>query len=90
MSKQQYRIHNGSDYNAALVNRGRITLWFDEESTDAWFATRKTGKRGRPYLYSELAMTCLLLIRSVFKLDFRKLQGFAESLRCRAQAAWEL
>lgn len=80
MKKRQYRIHNWSDYNAALVDRGRITLWFDEESTDSWFALGTTGKRGRPCVYSDIAMTCLLLIRSVFKLDFRKLQGFAESL----------
>lgn len=30
MSKRQHRIHNCSDYNAALVNHGRIMLWFDE------------------------------------------------------------
>ena len=46
MKKRQYRIHNWSDYNAALVDRGRITLWFDEESTDSWFALGTTGKRG--------------------------------------------
>ena len=80
MSKQQYRIHNWSDYNSALLNRGRITLWFDEESVDSWFAVKTTGKQGRPCTYSDAAITCLLLIKSVFKLDFRKLQGFAESL----------
>ena len=80
MSKQQHRIRNWSDYNAALVNRGRITLWFDEESINSWFSTTLSGKKGRPCTYSDSAMTCLLLIRSVFKLDFRKLQGFAESL----------
>ena len=80
MSKQQYRIQNWSDYNSALVGRGRITLWFDEESIRSWLSSTSTGKRGRPCIYSDSAITCLLLIKAVFKLDFRTLQGFAESL----------
>lgn len=80
MSKQQHRIHNWSDYNAALVNRGRITLWFDEASIEQWHATDATGKRGRPCVYSDTAITCLLLIKATLRLDFRKLQGFAASL----------
>ena len=80
MSKQQYRIHNWSNSNTSLINRGRITLWFDEESIESWFVTKPAGKRGRPCLYSDAAIICLLLIKSVFRLDFRKLQGFTESL----------
>jgi hypothetical protein len=80
MDKQQYRIRNWSDYNKGLVDRGRITLWFDEKSIQSWFCTTPTGKKGRPCVYSDEAIICLLLIRAVFKLDFRKLQGFAASL----------
>jgi len=28
--KQRYKIRNWKEYNQALVNRGNITLWFDE------------------------------------------------------------
>lgn len=80
MRKQPYRIRNWGDYNKALVNRGRITLWFDEESIENWFSSEPTGKRGRPFQYSDSAIACLLMIRAVLKLDFRKLQGFAQSL----------
>lgn len=80
MSKQQYRIHNWHDYNASLVSRGRVTLWFNDESVEQWFSSSDSGKRGRPYVYSDVAITCLSLIKSVFKLDFQKLQGFSESL----------
>lgn len=78
--KPQYRIRNWSQYNRSLVQRGSITFWFDEESLKNWFETQSSGKRGRPPKYSDLAIQCLLLIKSVFHLDFRKLQGFAQSL----------
>ena len=79
MPKQQYRIRNWREYNASLVARGRITLWFDDESIHEWFSNEHSGKRGRPHIYSDKAITCLLLIKSVFHLDFRKLQGFVAS-----------
>lgn len=78
--KTKYRIRNWSNYNKALVDRGRITLWFDEKSIGNWFSSEPSGKKGRPFCYSDSAISCLLLIRSVFKLDFRKLQGFADAL----------
>ena len=31
-TKIQYRIRNWREYNAALVNRGSLTLWVDEEA----------------------------------------------------------
>jgi hypothetical protein len=39
MAKQDYtfrcRVRNWSDYNRALINRGRLTLWFDEDAVPA-------------------------------------------------------
>lgn len=78
--KRQYRIRNWKEYNRSLIQRGSITFWFDEKSRDNWFETQRSGKRGRPTKYSDLAIQCLLLIKSVFHLDFRKLHGFAHSL----------
>ncbi|HND03740.1 MAG TPA: IS5/IS1182 family transposase, partial [Nitrospira sp.] len=35
--KQRYRVTNGSEYDRALVNRGNLTIWFDEASIrDQW------------------------------------------------------
>ena len=76
MSKQQHRIRNWSDYNAALVNRGRITLWFDEESINSWFSTTLSGKKGRPCTYSDSAMTCLLLIDLSLSWIFESYKAF--------------
>ena len=40
MSKQAkkavYRICNWREYNQALVRRGSLTVWVDQESLDAW------------------------------------------------------
>lgn len=81
MSKKPYRVRNWSDYNKSLVNRGSITFWFSEDATKQWHNVELTGKRGKPQKYSHVAIETLLLIKAVFKLDFRKLQGFAQSLQ---------
>jgi hypothetical protein len=28
----RYRIRNWREYNRALINRGRLTVWFDEQA----------------------------------------------------------
>jgi len=73
-------IRNWGEYNKALKRRGSITFWFDDDALGQWHACASTGKRGRPCLYADTAIQCLLLIKSVFHLDFRKLEGFAVSL----------
>ena len=80
--KKRYRVRNWKEYNRSLVNRGRITLWFDEKSIANWYENKrsKTKKRGRPRTYTDIAVQCLLLIKVVFSLRLRSLQGFAESL----------
>jgi hypothetical protein len=46
--KRQYRIRNWSEYNAALVARGSLTLWVDEATLAAWRNPRRSGRRGKP------------------------------------------
>lgn len=78
--KQKYRIRNWSDYNEALVSRGSITFWFDEESIQKWHTIKSTGKRGRPQLYADIAIQCTLTIRQIFQLPLRAVEGFMRSL----------
>jgi hypothetical protein len=78
--KQTYRIRNWKEYNKALVQRGSLTIWFDQESIESWHASQPTGKRGRPQLYSDLAIQCCLTLKAVFHLPLRGTQGFVESL----------
>jgi len=32
----RYRICNWREYNRALIKRGRLTVWFDEQAVTAW------------------------------------------------------
>lgn len=80
MQKKQYRIRNWHDYNEALVKRGDINFWFDEEVIRQWYSEETTGKRGRPRIYSDVAIQCALTIREVFHLPLRATEGLISSL----------
>jgi hypothetical protein len=80
-TKTKYRIRNWPEYNKALVQRGSITLWFSEESIKKWHDSPKAkGEKGRPRIYSDDAILCALLVRAVYHLPLRALQGFLFSL----------
>ena len=78
--KDKYRICNWKQYNESLVNRGSITFWFDEASINTWHSSEKSGKPGRPDTYSDDAIRCGLMIKAVFRIALRALQGFIKSL----------
>jgi hypothetical protein len=44
--KPQYRIRNGSEYNAGLKQRGSLTFWIDESVLEAWIVDDLSGKPG--------------------------------------------
>ncbi|MFQ5753695.1 MAG: IS5 family transposase, partial [bacterium] len=77
--KAKYRIRNWNDYNKSLIQRGSMTVWFSEDAIKKWPAQKEFGK-GRPKLYSDDAILTALIIRSVFHLPLRALQGFLTSL----------
>ena len=82
MTKQtnmKYSIRNWSEYNKALVNRGSLTIWFSKESIEKWNA-EPSQKRGRQRVYSDEAILCALMIKAVYKLPFRALQGLMLSM----------
>ncbi|MBL3575670.1 transposase, partial [Rhodovulum sulfidophilum] len=58
-SPTRHRRTNWSEYNAALRQRGSLSVWFDPGTV--WQAG-KTGKRGRPETFSDAAVqVCLTL-----------------------------
>jgi hypothetical protein len=77
--KPTYRIRNWKQYNDALVHRGSLTLWVDQETLRSW---RYGGpaQRGAQFEYSDLAIECLLTLKAVFHLTLRATEGFARSL----------
>jgi hypothetical protein len=80
MAQKADRTRNWRKYNEALVNRGSITFWFDEDSLKNWHANSPTGKKGRPTKYSNFAITCGLTLKAIFNLTFRAVEGFIKSL----------
>src|SRR5260370_11952008 len=62
IEKARYKVTNWPEYNKALRQRGDITIWFTEEALAAWHPA-KTGARGRPQEYSDLAIETALFIR---------------------------
>ena len=75
-----YQIRNWSQYNKALIQRGSITIWMEEEALKKWYFSSHTCLAGRPATYSDEAILMLLMFREIFKLTLRSLQGFTESL----------
>jgi hypothetical protein len=80
VAKQKFRITNWSTYNKALINRGSLTFWLDDEAIQAWYDSATPSSRGRPQRYSDLAITTVLVIKRVFRLTLRAAQGFIDSI----------
>jgi IS5 family transposase len=79
MKKIQYRIRNWSEYNAALIGRGSLTLWVDEEAIRSWRYTGPT-QRGAQYRYADAAIKCVLTLRAVYHLALRAAEGLVRSV----------
>ena len=77
--KSKYLIRNWKHYNKALVNRGSIIFWVEKDALENWIAL-PSKRRGRPFKYSDDAIRMALVIRAVYHLPFRALQGFMISL----------
>lgn len=80
-----YRTLNWSSYNAALRERGSLTVWFDPGM--AWHAA-PSGKRGRQQTFSDAAIQACLTIKVLFGLPLRQTTGFVASLLKLAGLNW--
>jgi hypothetical protein len=79
IKKSKYKVTNWHGYNNSLRKRGDFTIWFTEEAIADWHPA-KSGARGRPQEYSDVAIETSLLIRQVFHLPLRQTEGFMNSL----------
>ena len=77
--KQQHRVTNWAAYDAALRQRGSLTVWFTDAAIAAWRAAPRTTPGGQPY-YSALAITTALTLRAVFRLALRQTEGLIGSI----------
>ncbi len=60
-TKQKYQVINWKSYNAALINRGDISLYFDEEVLVHWYSD-SPAQRGAQEVYSDLCIETILLL----------------------------
>ncbi len=78
--KGTYKITNWRKYNESLVQRGSITFWFSDDVIDRWHHTNNRPKVGHPFVYSDTAIECLLVLRELFQLPYRQTEGLGRSL----------
>jgi len=80
MGKSKNKITNWPEYIQALTQRGSITFWVVEPAMEAWTCTKHHGKRGRGFQFSDVAIETALMVKGVFSLPLRSLQGFIDSI----------
>lgn len=73
------RVTNWAAYDAALRQRGSLTVCVSEEAIAQWKAAPRTTPGGQPS-YSDLAITTALMLRAVFRLALRQTEGLLASI----------
>src|SRR3954451_17345611 len=63
--RARYWVQNWPEYDRALQRRGDLTVWVTPEAIAAWCPPR-TGRRGRPRDYSDVAVETGHLLRLAF------------------------
>lgn len=79
LPKEKYRLTNWADYNKALINRGFVTLWLDEDTLAHWYY-RGLRTPGGVVRYSDQCIQAALTLKAVFRLAFRQTQGLIQSI----------
>src|SRR3954462_11427161 len=77
--RQRHRVTNWAEYDAALRQRGSLTVWFTDEAVAAWRAEPRTTRGGQPP-YSAPASLAAPTPRAVFRLGLRQTEGLIGSI----------
>ena len=72
--RQRHQVTNSAAYDAALRQRGSLTVWFTDAAIAAWKAEPRTTRGGQPRT-SASAITTALTLRAVFRLALRQTEG---------------
>jgi hypothetical protein len=78
--KRTYRSRHWHEYNAALVQRGSLTLWIEHAVLEAWLNQERSGRRGASCTYTETAISTGLTLKMVYHLPLRATEGLLTSL----------
>src|SRR5512134_362711 len=79
--KARYRIENWPVYDAALRDRGDLTIWVAPEALAAWHPPQ-SGQRGRSLTYSDVAIETGMLLRLAFGRPWRQTEGLLRAGLC--------
>src|SRR3954469_1370612 len=77
--RQKHKVTNSAAYDAALRQRGSLTVWFTDQAIEGWRAEPRTTRGGQPW-YSPLAILTALTLRAVFRLALRQTEGLIGSI----------
>ena len=77
--RQKHRVINSAAYDAALRQRGSLTVSFTDAAIKDWRAAPRTTPGGQP-CYSPLALLTALTLRAVFRLALRQTEGLIDSI----------
>ncbi len=77
--RARYKVMNWPAYDRALRQRGSLTIWVTPKALAAWHPPR-TGRRGRPRDYSDMAIETGYLLRLAFGRPWRQTEGLLRSL----------
>ena len=72
-------VTNWAEYDAALRQRGSLTVWVTDEAIEQWKAAPRRTPGGQAS-YSDLAITTALMLRAVFRLALRQTGGLIGSV----------
>ena len=77
--KAKYTVANWPEYDRALQQRGSLTVWVTPEALAAW-TPAKTGRRGRPAAYSDIAVETAVVLRLAMGRPWRQTEGLLRSI----------
>ncbi len=63
--KTRYQTRNWQEYNRGLIARGDLTVWISPALV--WHATEGNGRRGRPPVFTDAAIQCVLTLKVLFQ-----------------------
>jgi hypothetical protein len=75
----RYKIRNWKEYNQGLKQRGSLEIWIEEDIESKWYYQGK-AQRGAQFEYSDACIEMAAMLREVYHLPYRQLEGFLKSL----------
>jgi IS5 family transposase len=77
------RARNWREYNEALVKRGSLTIWVEEETLAQWHpqpTEEEPRCRGAQRSYSDMAIMMMASLQQIYRLPLRATQGLLGSI----------